>query len=145
MLKKIVTLVKRARHCVLATAGPEGPHASLMAYAAPQDAAEFWLASLPDTRKFRNLAADPRASLLIDERDNGLALVVSVRLLPFDAGEAAARAALVARHPELAAFLGRQEVRMLRFAPVRFEFLEGATDVFWAEPEKKLDGSGLRA
>ena len=31
MLNKILALVKGARHCVLATTGPEGPHASLMA------------------------------------------------------------------------------------------------------------------
>jgi len=149
MLKKILALVKSARHCVLATTGPEGPHASLMAYAAPEDALAFWMATLTDTRKFRNLAADPRASLLIDGREQGVALTVAARLAPFISAEAErdARRELAARHPGLAEALAGQPTRMLRFLPLRFQFLaspEGPVEEILLEVEKNLDGSGRR-
>ncbi|MDP3428486.1 MAG: pyridoxamine 5'-phosphate oxidase family protein, partial [Humidesulfovibrio sp.] len=117
MLKKIAELVQAQGHLVLATcscAGAQGqPHASLMSYCPSPDGREFWLATLADTRKYANLRANPRASLLLDDRGGGracgppgLALTVEAELAAFAdaADEAEARRALLARHPELAGF-----------------------------------------
>jgi nitroimidazol reductase NimA-like FMN-containing flavoprotein (pyridoxamine 5'-phosphate oxidase superfamily) len=161
MLKKIATLVQTQRHCVLATCGLEGatcaPHSSLMAFCAAPDCGEFWLATLPQTRKWRNLAANPQASLLLtnlpeDDRDAdggepGLALTVAARAEPFAslADEAEARRRLLAKHPQLASFLALETVAMLRLKAVSFQLLNGPTDVFFIEAEKMLDARARRA
>lgn len=153
MLKKIETLVQTQGHCVLATCGSEGglfaPHASLMGFCAAPDCAEFWLATLPGTRKYRNLAENPLASLLLDDRDSasagegqpGLALTVQVRRADFQnpACEAKARRALLEKRPEAASFLAFEGVVMLRLVAVSFQLLCGPTDVFFIEAEKMLD------
>jgi len=146
MLKEIAALVQNQRFCALATCGCDAdgwPHVSLMAYAAPADASAFWMASPPDTRKVRNLDASPRASLLIEDQARGLALTVTARreLFATAVDEGAARAALTARHPELAAFLAGRATRMLRFSPVRFQLLTGPSKEICIEVEKNLDGS----
>lgn len=136
--------------------GPEGrgcaPHASLMSFCAAPDCAEFWLATRTDTRKYANLAANPVASLLLDDRagapggEPGLALTVEVERASFAgaADEAAARRALLARHPRLAGFLDDPLVVVLRLKVLRFQLLTGLSEVFSVEAEKMLDGSGPR-
>ena len=206
MLKKIETLVQTCGHCVLATCGPgawerscqeggagsgkgpcedEGvepcaPHASLMSYCAATDCTEFWLATHTATRKFRNLSANPRASLLIDDRDApgcptreaaglagaagadglagaeeacgagaapGLALTVAARHVPFATPqeEAAARRALLEKHPQLASFLALEGVVLLRLRVESLQLLSGLTDVFFIKAEKMLDARTRRA
>lgn len=154
MLRKIVALVQSAGHCVLATCGEGGPHASLMSFCAADDCREFWMATLADTRKHRNLAANPAASLLLDDRSLAgavrgptLALTVEARLAPFPSPEreAGARRALAARHHGLADFLALEGVALLRFEARRFQLLSGLTDVFSVEAEKMLDARTLRA
>jgi hypothetical protein len=154
MLKKIQALVQSRSHLALATAGPDArPHVSLMAYAAAPDASEFWLATLADTRKYRNLLANPRASLLIDDRgaaqggpDGGpsLALTVEAALLPFAtvADRDVARGILLKKHAKLSGFLAGEGVELLRLASLRFQLLSGLTEVFLLEAEKTLDASG---
>jgi hypothetical protein len=164
MLNKIAELVHTQGHCVLATCGgqPPVPHASLMAYAAAPDCAEFWLATPRATRKWRNLDANPSASLLIDDRtagagradlggqrdaSPGCALTVSVRLLAFDsaADAAAARAALLARHPGLASFVDAEDVVLLRLKVLDFQLLTGLSEVFFIQAEKMLDARPRKA
>ena len=159
MLKKIETLVQTQGHCVLATCGTEGgqcaPHTSLMGFCAAPDCAEFWLASLPGTRKYRNLAENPLASLLLDDRGGpcaggdqpGQALTVQVRRAQFQspAHEAKARRALLEKRPEAASFLALEGVEVLRLVAQSFQLLCGPTDVFFIEAEKMLDGRTRRA
>lgn len=152
MLAKIRSLVKAQFHFVLATSRKDEraeavPHASLMAYCASADCREFWLATLSGTQKRRNLAANPRASLLIDDRAGGsgvpgLALTVEAELEEFPSPQARqeARAALLARHPGLAALLERPDGEVLRLVARRYQLLSGLTDVFSVDAEKMLDG-----
>lgn len=154
MLKKIAELVQTQGHCVLATCGPASagcaPHASLMSCCPAPDGREFWLATLADTRKYANLRANPRASLLLDDRNSdrpgesrggrpGLALTVEAELLPFAsaADEATARRALLARHPALEGFLALRGVLLLRLVGLRYQLLSGLAEVFvWTPAEK---------
>lgn len=55
---------------VLATHGHAGSHASLVAFAATNDLRHLVFATCRTTRKFANLAADPRVALLVDNRSN---------------------------------------------------------------------------
>lgn len=171
MLKKITMIVQTQGHCVLATCGCDGqdgeqpgqptsqqtelvhaPHTSLMACCAAPDCREFWLATSTGTRKYRNLASNPRASLLLDDRAGtdgqpGLALTVAARLAPFAIAldQDAARRALLARHPQLASFLARPETVVLRLVAVNFQLLSGLSDVFSIEAEKMLDARTRKA
>ena len=67
--ERMAALLRAKDVCVLATMSAEGPHASLMAYAAAADGRRLWMASEGDTRKVRNLRAEPRVSLLVDTRE----------------------------------------------------------------------------
>ena len=159
MLKKIETLVQAQGHCVLATCGTQGgqcaPHTSLMGFCAAPDCAEFWLATLPGTRKYRNLAENPLASLLLDDRGGvgaggsqpGQALTVQVVRADFQnpACEENARRALLEKLPEAASFLALEGVVMLRLVAVSFQLLCGPTNVFFIEAEKMLDARTRRA
>lgn len=159
MLKKIETLVQTQGHCVLATCGTDegrcAPHTSLMGFCAAPDCGEFWLATLPSTRKFRNLAENPLASLMIDDRDDpvagggqpGQALTVQVRRADFKnlRDESEARRALLQKRQEAAQFLALEGVVMLRLVAVSFQLLCGPLDVFFIEAEKMLDARTRRA
>lgn len=145
MLKKISALVKSQSHLVLATAGEAGPHASLMAFAAAPDASEFWLATLAGTRKYANLQADPRASLLLDDRGRGgtagagQALGVTAELAAFEspAAERAARRALLAGRPGFEEFLDLPGIVVLRLIARRFQLFSGPTEFVAVDAEKK--------
>jgi hypothetical protein len=116
-----------------------------MSYCPSPDGREFWLATLKDTRKYANLRANPRASLLIDDRGGracgppSLALTVEAELAPFadGAAQAEARRELLARHPELAGFLASGGALLLRLRGLRYQLLSGLTEVFvWSPAEK---------
>jgi hypothetical protein len=146
MLKTIAELVQTQGHLVLATCAPGepncAPHASLMAYCPSPEGREFWLATLKDTRKFANLMANPRASLLLDDRQGGspsLALTVEAELSAFAdrLSEVAARRALLNRHPALEDLLALDGALVLRLVGLRYQLLNGLTDVFtWSPAEK---------
>lgn len=149
MLNKIQALVNRVGHLSLATCAGGRPHASLMRFAVspqtPGPGGEFWLATLRETRKFLNLRENPRASLLLDDRElagkPGLALTVEAELIPFalEDDRQVALAGLLARHPDLEGFLALPGVEVLRFRALRYQLLTGLTENFSWEPEKILD------
>lgn len=165
MLNKIEALVKRSGHLALATCADGRPHVSLMRFAVspqtPGAGGEFWLATLRQTRKWSNLQANPRASLLLDDRglahglaqglphdlgaEPGLALTVEAEHRPFaDAAERQrARAGLLARHPDLEGFMALPEVEVMRLAALRYQLLTGLTEIFVWDPEKNLDARPL--
>jgi len=55
---------------VLATQGEDGPYSNLVAFAAGNDLKYLIFATPRATRKFANLKANPRVSLLVDNRSN---------------------------------------------------------------------------
>ncbi len=75
MRRDIQEMIAANRFCVLATVSEGTPHCSLMFYAASDDGREIYMATPRNTRKYRNLVANPSVSLLIDTRhatDQGL-------------------------------------------------------------------------
>jgi nitroimidazol reductase NimA-like FMN-containing flavoprotein (pyridoxamine 5'-phosphate oxidase superfamily) len=63
-------LLSEQRVGVLASRGGRGPHLCLVAFALVWQERTLYLATPRSTRKFANLHADPRASLLVDNRTN---------------------------------------------------------------------------
>jgi nitroimidazol reductase NimA-like FMN-containing flavoprotein (pyridoxamine 5'-phosphate oxidase superfamily) len=58
------------RSAVLATTEKGQPYLSLMAFAATGDLRHLLIATYRATRKYRNIGADPRVALLVDNRAN---------------------------------------------------------------------------
>jgi hypothetical protein len=71
--KRLTDLFNSQRLAVLSTQCEGQPYSSLVAFAATFDLRGLAFATSRFTRKFENLAADPRAALLIDNRSNQIA------------------------------------------------------------------------
>jgi heme iron utilization protein len=109
----VAGLLASQRSAVLATAAGGQPYCSLMAFAATDDVRTLILATRRATRKYANLAASPRVSLLVDNRSNqaadsreALALTVmgaAAEVAPPDREPLAQL--FLARHPHLAEFV----------------------------------------
>lgn len=139
-LRRCVDLLTGNDLLVLATTGPEGPHTSLMAYAASDDGREVYLATARESRKWTNIQFDPRVSLLIDDRTLKLpqsresiqALTVSGIHVPLAEGPEAeaVHKLLLRRHPGLDVFLGCPGGCLLRIRALDFLLLSGVSDAF---------------
>jgi len=70
MIKMIRELFASQRLAVLATQGSDGPHTSLVAFAAAEDLRRLVFATERETRKFTNLTSSPRVALLVDDRSH---------------------------------------------------------------------------
>jgi nitroimidazol reductase NimA-like FMN-containing flavoprotein (pyridoxamine 5'-phosphate oxidase superfamily) len=136
MLHQMRHMIQDQRFCVLATAGDNRPHCSLMAYAASPDGLEIYLVTHQGTRKYANLQANPAVSLLIDTRSDhpgmdGLrALTITGRLAPApDAGaEAHIRRRFLQRHPGMAAFARDPHARWLCIRVTALQLLNGPSE-----------------
>lgn len=127
-------LLANASIGVLATAGPEGPLTSLMAFAV-ESPSRLVMATLPDTRKWRNILAEPRISLLVDDRETALdrgsvrALTLAGRHEPgTEAQRQAGFNVLGRRHPHLAGLLARPGIALIRLQITSYLLLTGPTD-----------------
>jgi len=66
-LKKVLT---EQRFAVLATHDEGQPHGSLVAFAVSGDFRNLYFATIRETRKYSNMARDPRVALVADDRMN---------------------------------------------------------------------------
>ncbi len=57
---------------VLATSKADWPYANLVAFAVPDNISEMIFATPRQTRKYENLSANPKVSMLIDDRSNDI-------------------------------------------------------------------------
>jgi nitroimidazol reductase NimA-like FMN-containing flavoprotein (pyridoxamine 5'-phosphate oxidase superfamily) len=107
---------------VLATQGARGPHTSLVAFAATDDLRHLVFATARDTRKFANLAADPRVALLVDDRSHRADDLVDATAVTATGrahevrGEERDRLAalLLRRHPALRSFVAEPGCALVR-------------------------------
>ena len=115
VLERLRGLLDGQRFAVLATRQQGGhPYASLLGFAVDDDLEQLIFATLRTTRRFANLTAEPRVSLLIDDRSNAetdlldaAAVTVLGDALEME-GERRETAAkrFLARHPAMAEFVG---------------------------------------
>jgi len=115
-------LLTSQRSAVLATQGNGQPYCSLMAFAATEDLHTLIIATLRATRKYANLAAEPRVSLLVDNRSNQAsdtqaALAVTVLGVAAEV-DPAARGPLehifLAKHPHLEDFVRSPDCAIIK-------------------------------
>jgi nitroimidazol reductase NimA-like FMN-containing flavoprotein (pyridoxamine 5'-phosphate oxidase superfamily) len=138
VIVKMKALVREKDTCVLATVHDDQPHCSLMSYVTDRDCTRLYMVTYRETKKFHNLAGNPKVSLLIDTREEGdganrgavKALTVSGTFEPIvDPGERLeARNSLLARHPHLKVFLDDPAAEVFAVRIRTFQLLDGITD-----------------
>jgi nitroimidazol reductase NimA-like FMN-containing flavoprotein (pyridoxamine 5'-phosphate oxidase superfamily) len=143
MLDKMKALIRAKDICVLATAAENVPHCSLMAYTTDGDVREIYLVTHRNTRKYRNLVANPAVSLLIDTREEDAgerrpgtrALTVSGSFQPItdDRRKALVRARLLERHPHLQTFIEHPAAEVIAIRIHSLQLLEGVTQSTYEE------------
>jgi len=121
---RLAALDRARRHAALATDAGGEPYLSLVAFALAPDGAAVLFATPRRSRKYRNLRANPRVSLLLDtrgerDRDYGSAEAITVvgRACVLRAGSSGWREterALRTKHPVLAAFIGAATTALVR-------------------------------
>lgn len=127
-------LMRRADHAALATGVDGWPYVSLAAIACDLDASPLLLLS-DLAQHTRNLAADPRVSLLFDgtrdypERLAGPRLTVLGRAERADDPRRLAR--FVARHPNSAAYAGFADFHLYRIGIERGHLVAGFGRIAW--------------
>jgi hypothetical protein len=131
---------------VLATQGPDGPYANLVAFASSEDLRFLLFATSRSTRKFAKLSADARAAMLIDRRRNQLsdfceavavtALGVVEEVVEKD--RTAMQSIYLAKHPHLASFLESENCALMRLLAKKYIFVSNFQQVV----EMDLDETG---
>ena len=118
----LADLLASQRSAVLATQEDGRPYCSLMAFVASADFRTLIIATLRATRKYANLMAEPRVSLLVDNRANQAAdtqgaLAVTVMGIATEV-DPAARGRLeqifLAKHPHLEDFVRSPDCAIIR-------------------------------
>jgi len=140
-------LIRAADRATLATALRDGawPYASLVLAAAAADGSPLLLLSdLADHSK--NLAADPRASLLFDGTAGLAEPLTGPRLTLLGEVRASAdpadRARYLARHPGAAAYAGFKDFKLYRMAATRGHLVAGFGRIHWLDAAEILDRDG---
>jgi heme iron utilization protein len=113
ILEQLRELFASQRLAVLATDHGGQPYLSLVAFAASDDMRQILFATNRDTRKFANLQANNRVSLLLDNRSNQVldfSSAIAVTLLGVgeelrEAERPVGEALYLAKHPHLEEFV----------------------------------------
>jgi nitroimidazol reductase NimA-like FMN-containing flavoprotein (pyridoxamine 5'-phosphate oxidase superfamily) len=146
LLAQIRDLFASQRLAVLATSQQGQPYTSLVAFAFSEDLLQLYFATTRATRKFVNLQSDPRASLLIDSRNNrsdDFREAVAVTALG-SAREVTGRerqrlmAAYLMRHPSLEEFVRAPTCALLRIKVRRYALVSRFQNVL----EISFEGGG---
>jgi putative heme iron utilization protein len=132
-------LIRRQTHAALATSGDGHPYVSLVALAFDYDAGPLLLLS-DLAQHSRNIAADPRVSLLFDGEPPAHAPVdplaePRLTLLGETArcDDASLLARFIARHPNAAAYAGFGDFHLYRVAIGRAHLIAGFGRISWVE------------
>lgn len=141
MLKKMKKIVKDKDVCVLATVMDNVPHCSLMSYVPDRDCREIYMMTRKGTKKYRNLAANRKVSLLIDTREEDCgadrarikALTVSgvFKTIGDKAKKKLVRQKLLKKHPQLKPFAQDPDTEVFAVKVNTFQLLDGVKDSYF--------------
>lgn len=132
MLAKLESLLGENSLCVLCTEAAGNPYCSLMTYLPSDDLATLYLVSSRESRKFKNLLANPRVSVLVDSRQHQGqgANIVSVTLAGLfqplaDADILPIKTAFAGKHPELTEILNHPDSLVFAIKLTSYLLLDG--------------------
>jgi len=137
MLAKLETILRENSLCVLCTEADGKPYCSLMTYLLSDDLSLLYLVSTQESRKYQNLLANPRVSLLVDTRQNrGTAAGGNIVSVTFeglfqplaDAKTPPIKANLAKEHGELAEILNHPSCVVFAIQFKSFLLLDGPVD-----------------
>jgi len=141
MRENIKHLIEANDVCVLATVSGGDPHCSLMSYAANEDCREIYMATQKNTKKYRNLDANPSVSLLIDSREvdrenrraRAKALTVTgvFQRITDQARKMEIKKRFLDRHPHLQSFVDQPDAEMIVVRVKALQLLDGISDAFY--------------
>jgi hypothetical protein len=141
--ESIEALLRSQYFAVLSTRGATHPYGTLVGFAATVDMRHIVFATMKDTRKFRNLSAYGRVSLLIDSRTNRVedlkdasALTALGEVCAVESGrDGEHRALYLERHPHLASFLDDPNTVIVCVKVSRYILVSRFQEVFELEIE----------
>lgn len=141
----IVQLIEDCDLCVLSTSRADEPYASLMAYATEEDLSALYMVTERETRKWTNLAKNPKLAVLIDDRESALsgdraaarALTIGGLHDPVTDPEERGHILrlMAARHPQLHDFLRSPTAEIIRLRPRWFLLVAGTERSFFVTAE----------
>jgi nitroimidazol reductase NimA-like FMN-containing flavoprotein (pyridoxamine 5'-phosphate oxidase superfamily) len=136
----IQKMISENKVCVMATVADGAPHCSLMSYATDNECREIYMATLKDTKKYRNLIANPTVSLLIDTRDadpkgktRALTVTGVVQSVENDKKIAEIRKALLKKHPDLKDFFNNPEAQIVVIKATALQLLDSVTNSYFEQ------------
>jgi nitroimidazol reductase NimA-like FMN-containing flavoprotein (pyridoxamine 5'-phosphate oxidase superfamily) len=136
----IQKMISENKVCVMATVADGAPHCSLMSYAADKDCREIYMATLKDTKKYRNLIANPSVSILIDTRDfdnkgktRALTITGVFQAIGNEKRITDIRKVLLKKHPDLKDFFNNPDVRIVVIKAKALQLLDSVTDSYFEQ------------
>jgi len=136
----IQKMISDNKVCVMATVSDGIPHCSLMSYATDKACREIYMATLQDTKKYRNLIANPAVSLLIDTRDQGpkgktraLTITGVFQAAGNETSIKSVREALLKKHPDLKDFFNNPDARIVVIKATSLQLLDNVTDAYFEQ------------
>jgi len=130
-------LLETQKYAVLATDNLGQPYTSLMAFSITDDLRAFILMTERGRLKYENLMSNPRAAIMIDNRENlGSDLDATIAVTALGVAEEisaegrdAARALCLARHPTLQAFAESPNCTFIRIQVTTYVIVQQFQDV----------------
>ncbi|MEO1815018.1 MAG: pyridoxamine 5'-phosphate oxidase family protein [Acetobacterium sp.] len=132
MLAKLETILRENSLCVLCTEAAGNPYCSLMTYLLSDDHRTLYLVSTRESRKFKNLQANPRVSVLVDSRQHPTAggNIVSVTFAGLfkplaEAEVLPIKTTFAGKHPELGEILNHPDSVIFAIKLTSYLLLDG--------------------
>ena len=127
---QIKLLLNRQQLAVLATATADQPYTSLVAFASTDDLKRLAFATLTGTKKYANLLANPKISLLIDSRVNESSdfnqaeAVTALGVIAWElANSVQFKKLYLAKHPYLEDFIAHPDCSLLVVSVERYYYV----------------------
>lgn len=131
-LQIIDDLIQSKSTCVLATTDGIEPHTSLMNYVVDPATMKFYFLSPKSSRKNKNIKSHAHVSLLIDRRDEGLALTIQGVYSPIKTKQTvkAITKLYVRKNPNLKSFAENPDTELIRVEAKTGSLACGVEDIF---------------
>ena len=126
---------------VLATCAENQPHCSLMAFVPNENCRTIYMLTQRNSRKFRNISANPRVSLMVDTRLDSpesrpaiKALTISGTCKPSPQSmQKQFKHLLLQNHPQLKTLSAQKDAVVLEITIASFLLLDGIDNAFFME------------